>query len=174
MKEYENLRMHVHVYYWKLSILPLVANMLVIYSLHTIMQMVDLRYMNIIHPNFLKAPNQQSLKSYRQLKQLFFSFFFPSHASFIALLENQTVVKPMACLPYFTFHKLTLLMWHFHVSFEQPPSLGARGLRLKSKEINIKLAGPQNSWEYHKKRHHWSKGETCVNTTISAYQGKLS
>lgn len=138
---------------------------LVISSLHTIVQMEDLRY--ILYQPLLTSLKLQ--KGYRQVKSLFFRFLFPTYASSIASLKNHTAVFPMAYLPRFTFSKklcreLTLLVYCFHVSFEQP-SLGAQWLQLKNRLR--KLAGPKkkNYWKCHRKWIHQSQptGENQVN-----------
>lgn len=129
---------------WNLQCQDVCARVwLVISSLHTIVQMEDLRY--ILYQPLLTFLKLQ--KGYRQVKPLFSRFFFPTHASFIASLKNHTAVFPMACLLRFTFHKplcheLTLLIYCFHVSFEQP-SLGAQWLQLKSRLR--KLAGQKKT-----------------------------
>lgn len=149
---------------WNLQCQDVCARVwLVISSLHTIVQMEDLRY-ELYQPLLTSSKLQ---KGYRQVKPLFFRVFFPCHASFIASLKNHTAVFPMACLPRFTFrkplcHEPTLLVWCFHASFEQP-SLGAQWLQLKSRLC--KLAGPK------KKLLEMSPE---VNITISAYRGKPS
>lgn len=115
-------------------------------------------------PHFLKAPKQE--------KPLFFTFFY-SHTCLIASLENHNAIIPMACLPHFAFckplcHKLTWLLWCFHVPFEQP-SLGSWQLQLKSKDlINSRdhktLVARRSTID--------SKVKLGVATTFSAYGGK--